>query len=88
MSKKSWREKLEEIGGYDNEFTSVPAGAVREIIEELESALTEGADALKQLDSALELLSYPEHAQDKEWYERLNKINEYVASVSGTQESK
>jgi len=40
---KNWREMLEEIGGYENEFVAVPAGPVREIIDELESALTEHA---------------------------------------------
>lgn len=36
-NKKTWREKLEEIGGYENEMVSVPAGAVREMIDEMEA---------------------------------------------------
>ena len=28
-----WRKNLDEIGGWDNELVSVPAGAVRKMIE-------------------------------------------------------
>lgn len=34
---KTWRQKLEEVGGWENEMVSVPAGAVRKIIEDLEA---------------------------------------------------
>lgn len=36
MSKKSWREQLMEMGGYENSFIGIQAGVVREIIGELE----------------------------------------------------
>jgi hypothetical protein len=35
---KKWREDLEKVGGWDNEMVTVPAGAVRKIIEDLEAA--------------------------------------------------
>ena len=34
---KDWRGMLKEIGGWENSMVSVNAGAVREIIEEVES---------------------------------------------------
>jgi hypothetical protein len=41
----NWRKQLEEIGGYDNELIGVPAGAVRKMIDEIESlrAVVKGA---------------------------------------------
>lgn len=39
---KSWRQQLQELGGWDNELVNVPAGAVRKIIEELERAQAAG----------------------------------------------
>lgn len=35
---KTWRQQLEEIGGYENELVPIAAGAVRKIIDELEAA--------------------------------------------------
>lgn len=43
-----WRADLEKIGGWDNEMVSVPAGAVRKIIEDLDAAADE-IDRLKSL---------------------------------------
>jgi len=40
---KDWRKMLTELGGWDNELLSVPAGAVREIIEEVEALRAAGA---------------------------------------------
>ena len=34
----TWREKLEQIGGFDNDMVMVPSGAVTKIITELEKA--------------------------------------------------
>lgn len=50
MSKLSWREQLTEMGGYDNAFLGIHAGAVREIIEELEDCRTENARLQQQLE--------------------------------------
>jgi len=36
MMSKSWREMLEEVGGYENELVGIPAGPVREMIDEIE----------------------------------------------------
>lgn len=36
MSEKSWREKLTDVGGYDNELLGIPAGGVREMVDEIE----------------------------------------------------
>ncbi len=48
MSKwAKWRQELEDIGGWDNEFVAVPAGAVRKMIElgeHMEDALQRVAD--------------------------------------------
>ena len=41
MSDKTHREKLTELGGWDNELVSVNAGAVKEIIIDLEGAKEE-----------------------------------------------
>ena len=38
MSDKTHREKLTELGGWDNSLVSVNAGSVKEIIVELENA--------------------------------------------------
>lgn len=34
---KNWRQMLQQIGGWDNEFVPVPSGPVREMIEEIEA---------------------------------------------------
>ena len=34
---KNYRQMLEEIGGYENELTAVPARAVKEMIDHIES---------------------------------------------------
>lgn len=47
--KKTWREKLEEIGGYENEMVSVSAGAVREMINEMEALEEVALHAGRQL---------------------------------------
>ena len=46
---KSWREKLTEIGGYENELLSVPAGSVVKIIEELEVCREESSRLAKRI---------------------------------------
>lgn len=33
---KDYRKMLEEVGGYENEMTAIPAGAVREMVAEIE----------------------------------------------------
>lgn len=38
---KTWRQQLEELGGWDNVFVPVPSGAVRKLIEELEATQAE-----------------------------------------------
>lgn len=37
MGRKNYRKMLEELGGWDNELVQVPAGGVREVIEDLEA---------------------------------------------------
>ena len=37
----NYRKQLEDVGGWDNELVSVPAGGVRKIIEELEATQRE-----------------------------------------------
>jgi len=49
MSKLSWREQLTEMGGYDNAFIGIHAGAVREIIQELEDCRTENTRLQQRL---------------------------------------
>lgn len=71
MSNKSWRKQLEEIGGYDNELMSVPAGVVRKIIRELENA----CDEIDQLRTHIASAPPPAvvHVNPdtyKTWYER------------------
>lgn len=43
-----WRQQLEAIGGYENELVPVPAGAVRQIIDDLEATKKQLAAAQKQ----------------------------------------
>jgi hypothetical protein len=56
---KDWRRMLTEVGGYDNALIGVPAGAVREMIDEIDAlrAAVERAvaerDALKAQIAAL-----------------------------------
>lgn len=38
---KYWRDELAKVGGWENEMVSVPAGAVRKIIEDLEACAAE-----------------------------------------------
>ncbi len=46
---KSWRKQLTEMGGYENAFLSINAGAVREIIQELEECRTENTRLQQRL---------------------------------------
>ena len=50
---RRWRPKMEQIGGWKKELTSVPAGGVREIIKDAESA----ADEIERLRTENEKLS-------------------------------
>jgi len=43
VSEKSWREKLEEVGGYKNGLLGIPAHSVREMIDEIERLTAEVA---------------------------------------------
>ena len=56
MSKLSWREKLTEIGGYENDLLGVPAGAVRKIIAELEDCREENIRLTKRIVSIEEAM--------------------------------
>ena len=49
MSNKTWRQKLEEIGGYENEMIGVPAGGVRQMVDELEALQAELTAAREQI---------------------------------------
>jgi hypothetical protein len=40
---KDWRRMLTEVGGYDNAMIGVPAGTVREMIEEIEALRADAA---------------------------------------------
>ena len=49
---KDWRKMLNEIGGYENEFTAVAAGSVREMIDEIDRLRAELAQAQAALREA------------------------------------
>lgn len=65
MSKKSWREKLAEIGGYENAILGINAGAVREIIKELEDCGDEN-ERLRKRVLQLETHRVPSVREEKE----------------------
>jgi len=54
VSEKTWRQKLEQVGGYENDMVGVNAGTVRMIIDELEDC-REDNEKLRQRVLELEL---------------------------------
>ena len=64
MSKLSWREQLTEMGGYDNAFLGIHAGAVREIIQELEDCTEENLRLQRRLVQ-LQKFQRDEEAKEK-----------------------
>lgn len=61
MERKNYRAMLEAVGGWENEMVSVPAGGVREIVEEVE-ALRKEVDALrKENRSVIEMCDEGQH---------------------------
>jgi len=53
---KDYRKMLDEVGGWDNELAAVPAGGVREVVEEVESLRVRVADLIGQVDEARKIL--------------------------------
>ena len=81
MMSKNWRLHS-GIGGWDNQLVNVPAGAVREIIEELESSLTEHSELL---DALRITLTYGLPPHDVSGTEQWAKAREIYKRVSGKQ---
>ena len=64
MSDKTHREKLTELGGWDNELVSVNAGAVKEIIIDLEGAKEEINNLKRERDDCKKALVLERNLSD------------------------
>lgn len=71
---KSWRQQLEEVGGYENDLVGVPAGGVRKLIEEREE-LERHLRAIVVAD-----IGPPERAA-------INAAQAYLDSIAGPKEN-
>lgn len=55
MSEKTYRQMLEEVGGYENSMVSIPSGSVRPIIDDLESLESRNARLTEALEKLVTL---------------------------------